>query len=199
MSDSILSTNSRERSRQIENIRRVARGEKVEKKIYVQMEDLDEKKKRREQVLAERQEKSDRSDALKGARTPWFCPKCDKAMKKKLDRKFWSTQGHCMDCQIEFENKLRVKGEFDNYAKKKINENKKAYLKDLKQSLVEFEETGGKVEWFNDVGALTPELEKEKWEMGEDQFNTIVEEARDFIREKKELVEKAENELQGAK
>ena len=35
--------------------------------------------------------------------------------------------------------------------------------------------------------------------MGEDQFNTIVEEARDFIREKRELVEKAENELQGAK
>ena len=65
MSDSILSTNSRERSRQIENIRRVARGGKVEKKIYVQMEDVEEKKKRQEQILKERQEKSDRSDALK--------------------------------------------------------------------------------------------------------------------------------------
>ena len=50
MSDSILSTNSRERSRQIENIRSV-RGGKVEKKIYVQMEDLDEKEKRREQDI----------------------------------------------------------------------------------------------------------------------------------------------------
>ena len=73
-----------------------------------------------------------------------FCPKCDKQMKKKLDDKFWRTQGHCMDCQIEFENKLRVKGEFDDLPKKKINENKKSYVKDLKQSLVEFEETGGK-------------------------------------------------------
>ena len=44
MSDSILSSNHRERARQIDNIRRVARGDKVEKKIYVQMEDLDEKK-----------------------------------------------------------------------------------------------------------------------------------------------------------
>jgi len=78
-------------------------------------------------------------------------------------------------------------------------ENQKAYLKDLEQSLDDFEKTGGKHEWFNQVGVNNPELEKEKWEMGEDQFNTIVEEARDFIREKRELVEKAENELQGAK
>ena len=55
MSDSILSTNSRERSRQIENIRRVARGGKVEKKIFVQMEDVEEKKKRQEQILKERE------------------------------------------------------------------------------------------------------------------------------------------------
>ena len=59
-------------------------------------------------------------------------------------------------------------------SRKKINENKKSYLKDLKQSLVEFEETGGKVEWFNDVGVQTPELEKEKWEMGETEFNKVV-------------------------
>ena len=74
MSDSILSSNHRERARQIENIRRVARGDKVEKKIYVQMEDLDEKKKRQEQIVKERQETLDRTDALKGARTAWFCP-----------------------------------------------------------------------------------------------------------------------------
>ena len=37
-----------ERSRQIENIRRVGHGGKVEKKIFVQMEDVEEKKKRQE-------------------------------------------------------------------------------------------------------------------------------------------------------
>ena len=36
MSDSILSSNHRERARQIENIKRVARGDKVEKKIYLE-------------------------------------------------------------------------------------------------------------------------------------------------------------------
>ena len=71
MSDSILSSNHRERARQIENIKRVARGDKVEKKIYVQMEDLDEKKKREEKIKDEREKSLSRSDALAGARTPW--------------------------------------------------------------------------------------------------------------------------------
>ena len=73
---------------------------------------------------------SELSKVMQGVRMPWFCPKCKKAMKKKLDDKFWRTKGHCFDCQIEFENQLRVKGEFDTYAKEIINNNKKAFLKD---------------------------------------------------------------------
>ena len=60
------------------------------------------------------------------------------------------------------------------------------------------EKTGGKKEWFNQVGVNNPELESEKWEMGEKEFEKTISEARDFIREKRELVEEAENELQGA-
>ena len=52
---------------------------------------------------------------------------------------------------------------------------------------------------MNQVGVNTPELEKEKWEMGEKEFERTISEARDFIREKRQLVEDAENELQGAK
>ena len=142
---------------------------------------------------------SELSKTMQSVRMPLFCPNCKKAMKKKLDNKFWYRSGHCFDCQVDMENRMRIEGTFEDYAKTKMLENQKAYLKDLEQSLDDFEKTGGKHEWFNQVGVNNPELEKEKWEMGEDQFNTIVEEARDFIREKRELVEKAENELQGAK
>jgi len=76
-------------------------------------------------------------------------------------------------------------------------ENQKAYLKDLEQSIDDFEKTDGKQEWFNQVGVNTPELEAEKWEMGEKEFEKTISEARDFIREKRELVEKAEKQLQG--
>ena len=143
--------------------------------------------------------KSELTDVMASVRMPWFCPKCDKAMKKKLDNKFWRTKGHCFDCQIEFENKLRVKGEYENYEKSLMLENQKAYLKDLEQSIDEFENTGGKKEWFNQVGVNNPELESEKWEMGEKEFEKTISEARDFIREKRQLVEDAEKQLQGAK
>ena len=138
---------------------------------------------------------SELSKVMQSVRMPLFCPNSKKAMKKKLDDKFWRTKGHCFDCQIEFENKLKVKGEFDDYAKNIINGNKKAYLKDLKQSLVEFEETGGKVEWLNDVGALTPELEREKWEMGETEFAKVVDEAKQYITKLEKAIEDESKEL----
>ena len=78
-------------------------------------------------------------------------------------------------------------------------ENQKAYLKDLEQSIDEFEQTGGKKEWLNNVGVNTPELEKETWEMGEEQFEKTIQEARDFIKEKREIVEEAEQQLTGEK
>ena len=141
--------------------------------------------------------KSELTDVMASVRMPWFCPKCDKAMKKKLDDKFWRIKGHCFDCQVDMENKLRLEGVYEDYAKTKILENQKAYLKDLEQSIDDYEKTGGKKEWFNQVGVNNPELESEKWQMGEKEFEKTIQEARDFIREKRELVEDAEKQLQG--
>ena len=135
---------------------------------------------------------SELTDVMASVRMPWFCPSCKKAMKKRLDRKFWNLFNHCMDCQIEIETKMRYKGEFEEYAQRKVIENKKAYVKDLKQSIVEFEETGGKAEFFNSVGVQEVELEKEKWEMGEEQFNKIVEEAYEHINKLEEAINEEE-------
>ena len=99
----------------------------------------------------------------------------------------------------EYENKLRVKGEFDEWAERKMLENQKSQLKDLEQSITDFEKTGGKKEWYNNVGVNTPMLEADKWEMGEKEFEKTIQEARDFIKEKRQIVEDAEKQLQGAK
>ena len=56
------------------------------------------------------------TDIMKGARMPMFCPNCDKIMKKRLDDKMWSLFGHCFDCQIEMENKLRIEGKYEEWA-----------------------------------------------------------------------------------
>tara|TARA_E500000318_G_scaffold27061_1_gene27060 strand:+ start:489 stop:1052 length:564 start_codon:yes stop_codon:yes gene_type:complete len=141
--------------------------------------------------------KSELTDIMASVRMPWFCPKCDKAMSKRLDDKFWRMMGHCFNCQVDMENKMRIEGKFEDYAKTKMLENQKSQLKDLEQSLDDYEKTGGKKEWFNQVGVDTPELEAEKWEMGEKEFEKTISEARDFIKEKRELVKQAEQELQG--
>ena len=81
---------------------------------------------------------SELSKVMQSVRMPLFCPNCDKAMKKTLDDKFWRMMGHCFDCQIDIENKLKVQGKFDDYAESKMLENQKAYLKDMEQSLDDF-------------------------------------------------------------
>ena len=121
------------------------------------------------------------SDILKEARMPWFCPECKKVMKKRLDDKFWRMMGHCFDCQIKIENKLRIEGKYEEWEKNKIRENKKSYLKDLKQSIDEFEETGGKATFFNEVGVVEKGVEKEEWSMGQENFDKLVTEAREYI------------------
>ena len=151
----------------------------------------------KQENLGGKTRESELSKVMQSVRMPWFCPKCKKAMKKRLDNKFWRMMGHCFDCQVEYENRLKINGEFKEYAYKKMLENQKSQLKDLEQSIDDFEKTDGKREFFNSVGVNTPELEKEEWSMGRDEFEKTISEARDFIKEKRELVKQAEQELQG--
>ncbi len=149
----------------------------------------------KQENLGGKTRESNLSKVMQSARMPWFCPTCKKAMKKKLDDKFWRTKGHCFDCQIEFENKLRVKGEFENYARTLEIENRKSYVKDLRQSLEEFESTDGKATFFNSVGVQDIELEKEKWDMGQEKFETMVKEAKDHIDKIEKAIDEEQKEL----
>jgi len=188
-----MANRSKEAERQNKALQNILEGKPVEKD-YVQVG----YEGKQPENLGGKTRKSELTDIMAEVRMPWFCPECKKAMKKKLDDKFWRMMGHCFDCQVEFENKLRMKGEFDDWAERKMLENQKSQLKDLEQSLTDFEKTGGKKTWYNNVGVNTPMLEEDKWEMAEEKFEETIQEARDFIREKREIVEKAEQQLTGA-
>ena len=183
---------SKEAERENKALASLLRGEEVEKRSIVGYTPEAQKNE------GGKTRKSELTDIMASVRMPWFCPECKKAMKKKLDDKFWRMMGHRFDCQVEMENKLRVKGKFDEWAEKKMLENQKSQLKDLEQSITDFEKTGGKKEWYNNVGVNTPMLEADKWEMGKEKFEETIQEARDFIKEKREVVEKAEQQLTGA-
>ena len=49
---------------------------------------------------------------------PLSCPCCSKIMKKRLDKPNYKIHKKCHDCVIEFEHKLKIKGEYKNYIKK---------------------------------------------------------------------------------
>ncbi len=187
-----MANKSKEAERQNKALQDIISGREHEKE-YVQVG-----YEGKQEDLGGKTRKSELTDIMSKVRMPWFCPKCQKTMKKRLDDKFWRMMGHCFDCQIEMENKMRINGEFREYAYSKMLENQKSQLKDLEQSLVDFEKTGGKKEWFNNVGVNTPMLESDKWEMGKEEFEKTISEARDFIKEKRQMVEQAEQQLQGA-
>ena len=49
---------------------------------------------------------------------PLSCPNCNKLMKKRLDEPNYKIHKKCFDCVIEFEHKLRIRGEYKDYIKK---------------------------------------------------------------------------------
>ena len=153
---------SRENKRQNDALQTILDGGTPEKRIFVAMEDTKEKKERQKQIVKEREEANERSEALKAARTPWFCPKCDKVMKKKLDDKMHMLYGHCLTCQVKDETKMRIDGTFNKWATKKVIANKLAWIKEQKQGIEEFKNQKAPAV-YNQVNPDGHSIMKEKW------------------------------------
>lgn len=75
------------------------------------------------------------------AKTPWFCPVCNKSMAHRLDTKFWNLQGKCFDCVIKDEMEIRREGKWTEYEKKKLQQNYVASLKDHIKELQHYHDT----------------------------------------------------------
>tara|TARA_E500000318_G_C3531552_1_gene200744 strand:+ start:28 stop:558 length:531 start_codon:yes stop_codon:yes gene_type:complete len=130
------------------------------------------------------------SDIMKEARMPMFCPKCDVIMKKRLDNKFWSMYGHCFNCQLKIENKMRIAGTYEEWEKNKIKKNKISFIKEQIQAIEEWKDMKAP-EFFNNVGVNQPMLEKEKWDID---VEKIKKEAEEAIKKFTEELKKLENE-----
>jgi len=130
------------------------------------------------------------SDIMKEARMPMFCPECDVIMKKRLDNKFWSMYGHCFNCQLKIENKMRIAGTYEEWEKNKIKKNKISFIKEQIQAIEEWKDMKAP-EFFNNVGVNQPMLEKEKWDID---VKKITKEAEEAIKKFTEELKKLENE-----
>ncbi len=183
-----------EHQRHVKARQDIMKGNTPEKRIFVHMEDLDEKKKRQEEIKAERDRVNDRMDALKEAKTPWFCPECDKVMNKRLDNKMYRLYNHCMDCQVKFENKLRIDGKFEEWEEQKVLNNQLSYINDQIQSIEDWkDESENSPTIFNQVGIKDVEIEQEKWSSNRGAIDKMSEEALKELNKIKENVKEKLN------
>ena len=172
---------SKESERQNKALGDVLAGRTPEKRVMVGYEG--KKQKSGDQI-------SRMTNLMKEARMPMFCPECDKIMKKKLDDKMWRMFGHCFDCQVTIENKLRIEGKYEEWAENKIRKNKIAFIKDQIQAISEWKDMKAP-EFYNNVGVNYPMLEKEKWDVDMDK---VQREADEAIQKYTEVLEELENE-----
>ena len=158
---------SKESERQNKALGDILAGRKTEKRVMVGYKG---KEKEKGDIIP------DITQLMQDVRMPWFCPKCEVVMKQRLDDKMWRLFGHCFDCQVKIENKLRIQGKYEEWAENKIKQNKISFIKDQIQAISEWRDSKAP-EWYNNVGVNTPELEKEKWDIDTTQIKIMADEA----------------------
>lgn len=96
--------------------------------------------------------------AKKALRTPLACPKCSGSLKHHLSKKMFKIHGVCFDCVVEMEANLRKAGLFEQYQKRIMQGNMRAFAKDIEQWAIDFvnvkdtfiTEAGDVEEWKGD-------------------------------------------------
>ena len=121
---------------------------------------------------------------------PLSCPCCGKIMKSRLDKPNYKIHKKCHDCVIEFEHKLRIRGEYDNYIKKLKAKNSIELTNEIESYLLDAINSSNS-SFVSEDGVV------EKWVGGVDknEWNKKVKEAAKIRREH---IEKELNDKKGA-
>jgi len=93
-----------------------------------------------------------------------------------------------LDCQVEFENKLAVQGKLNDHIKETVKQNKKSYLKEMKQSIEEWKKAPDTVSFLNQVKPDGYTLDEEQWEVNKGNINKEIEEAEEYLKKLEESI-----------
>jgi hypothetical protein len=110
---------------------------------------------------------------------PLCCPKCSKVMKGQLDKPNYKVHKMCFNCVIDYEGKLKLRGEYDDYIKNLqlknsltlIDEFEGHFLNLANQSNDGYVSEHGEVERWKggvDVDKITSEISKKANEAREE-------------------------------
>ena len=90
---------------------------------------------------------------------PLSCPCCGKIMKKRLDKPNYKIHKKCHDCVVEFEHKLKIKGEYNKYKKNLIAKNSLDIVNEIESYLLDAINTSNS-SFVSEDGVI------EKWDGG---------------------------------
>ena len=92
---------------------------------------------------------------------PLCCPNCNKVMKAQLDKPNYNIHKKCLNCVVEFEHKLKIRGQYDDYIKKLEARNSLNIVDDIESYLL------NAINSTND-GYVSEKGELERWVGGID-------------------------------
>ena len=92
---------------------------------------------------------------------PLCCPKCSKVMKKRLDKPNYRVHKMCFNCVIDYEHKLRIRGEYDDYIKNLRLKNRLTEIDEIENMFLELANQSNE-------GFISEHGEIERWKGGID-------------------------------
>ena len=88
---------------------------------------------------------------------PLCCPNCGKVMKSRLDKPNYRIHKKCFNCVIDYEAKLKLRGEYDQYIKKLKAKNNITILEDVESYLLDAVNNASNSSYVSEHGTV------EKW------------------------------------
>jgi len=122
---------------------------------------------------------------------PLSCPCCGKIMKKRLDKPNYKIHKKCFDCVIEFEHKLRIRGEYDDYKKKLVAKNSLDIVDEMESYLLDAINTSNS-SFVSEDGVI------EKW-IGGVNKKEWTQKIKEASKTRREHLEKELNDKEGTK
>ena len=121
---------------------------------------------------------------------PLCCPECGNVMKKRLDKPNYNIHKKCFDCVIEFEHKLKIRGEYDDYIKKLKAKNSFDIVDEIESYLLDAINTSNS-SFVSEDGVI------EKWVGGVDKVK-LTKQVKEAVNTRRTHIEKNLNDKEGA-
>ena len=116
---------------------------------------------------------------------PLCCPSCGKVMKAHLDKPNYRVHKKCHDCVVEFEHKLKIKGDFNKYIKLIEGKNSLDIVNEMESYLLDAINT-------SNSGFVSEDGVIERWVGGIDKKD-LTKKVKEAVKIRREHIEKKLN------